>query len=223
MTPHISVVAAVRERVSLLRRMIESLEETATDPQNVELVVRCDNDDPDMIRFLCGLGRQDRFIVGPRLSGYAALPAFANEAARLSRADLVLVVNDDAEFMTQGWDSKLVAHAEKYPDGIFVFGVETANAKNFVFPCVSRKQIDLFGGVFEESLVYPDIWLRDVLSPFGRAIRIPDVSISHNWQGMSADQRRAAHVAHSPEHQHRYARCVEEGRAKVAAALAVPA
>ena len=224
MKPRISVVAAVRGRIELLRTMLESLDATASDPERVEVILRCDFDDTEMVRFLCGIGRHDRFIVGPRLSGYSALPAFANEAARLAHADLVLVVNDDVEFLTPGWDNALVEIAAQYPDGLFVIAVETENAKNFVFPCVSRKQIDLFGGVFDERIVYPDIWLRDVLSPFGRAIRAYDVKVAHRWQGRSRDQELALAIVQTAEHQALYARCVEEGRAKIATVLgAVPA
>lgn len=216
----ISVVAAVRERTGLLARMLDSLEATAA--QSVEVVLRCDFDDAQMLDYLRARSRHT-FIVGPRVSGYASLPAFANEAARLSRGDLVLVVNDDAEFQTDGWDTKLLNHAAQYPDGLFVLGVETLNAKNFVFPCVSRKHIELFGGVFDERVIYADIWTRDIYQPFNRAIRVRDVHVSHHWRGMSDDQQRACAVTQTLEHQALYAHCVVDGREKVAAALGVPA
>lgn len=222
MKPHISVVAAVRGRVALLQAMLDSLVATADQPDRVEVILRCDYDDAPLIDFLRARSAH-QFIVGPRVSGYASLPAFANEAARLAHADLVIVVNDDAEFQTPGWDTKLVAHAARYPDGLFVLGVETLNAKNFVFPCVSRTHIELFGGVFEDRLVYPDIWTRDVYQPFDRAVRIHDVKVAHHWQGMSADQRQALGVAQSGEHHALYTQCVNEGRAKISALLGVTA
>jgi hypothetical protein len=213
-TPRISVVSAVRGRVQLLRTMLDSLVQTAADPGRVDVVLRCDFDDAEMIGCLSDLAGP-RFIVGPRVDGYASLPAFANEAARLSCADLVLVVNDDAEFQTPGWDTKLVEVAAQYPDGLFVLGVDTLNAGNFVFPCVSRKHIELFGGVFDTRVVYADIWSRDVYAPFGLAIRVPDVRIDHRWQGMSADQRRVvATIDHDA-----YVQAVEDGRAKVRSVL----
>lgn len=217
MSAKVAVVAAVRERVDLVRQMLASLHATADDPTQIEIILRCDVDDAAMITALCDLECQ--FIVGPRAKGYASLPAFANECARLAQADLVLVVNDDAEFQTPGWDTKLLRAAAEYPDGLFVFGVETANAQNFIFPCVSRRLMQTLGGVFDERLIYPDIWLRDVLYPFGRAIRLNDVVIAHHWQGPSADQERAVLEARTPAYQAFYAQCVDEGRAKVLAAL----
>ncbi len=217
MTPSISVVAAVRERTDILERMLDSAVETAAQPDAVEIVLRCDFDDSRMIDYLTRACH--RFIVGPRESGYVSLPGFANEAARLSRADLVIVVNDDAEFMTPGWDEKLVAHASRYPDGLFVFGIETNNAKNFVFPCVSRRHVELFDGVFDPRVIYADIWTRDVYQPFDRAVRVHDVEVAHHWQGRSDDQERALAVTQSAEHRAVYVRCVEEGRLKIATML----
>jgi len=229
MMPRISVVAPIRERLALTERMLASLWSTAANPARVEVVLRCDDDDTAIVDALRARGPKpngltidavnETILIGSRLKGYATLPTFINEAAHASHADLVLVVNDDAEFQTLGWDDLLVARAATIPDGIFNFGIETANAGNFIFPCVSRRLITLMGGVFDERLIYPDIWLRDVLMPFGRAIRVPEVVIAHHWQGQSADQQQAARVAHSRDHQQLYVRCVHEGREKVRAVL----
>lgn len=223
MKPAISVIVPVRDRVDLIHHMMETLVTTAECPELVEVVFRCDDDDEACIAYL----RNRRitgwfsgtfgssFIIGSRLNGYATLPVFINEAARLSRADLVLVINDDAEFVTPGWDTKLVAVAATYPDGIFDLGVVTANADNFIFPCVSRRQIEILGCVFDERLVYTDIWLRDVLLPFERAIRVLDVRIDHRWLGMSDDQQAAVQLVQSVEYTRLYERCVSEGRDKI--------
>lgn len=227
MTSAIAVIAAVRQRVDLLQRMLTSLVATVQRPEQVEIILRCDDDDAVMLEYMRELSQtrqmrgvaRHRWIVGPRLSGYAALPAFANEAARLAHANLVLVVNDDAEFVTPGWDRLLVDRAAQYPDGMFVMGVETENAKNFIFPCVSRRLIETLGGVFDERLIYPDIWLRDVCEFFGRAVRVPDVTIAHRWQGPSPDQAGALSVTITPAYQQLYASCVADGRSKLRAQL----
>lgn len=212
--PIISVIVPTRKRTALLHDMLRSLEMTASETGNhVEVILRLDYDDDETLAYL----RDWRFpfIVGPRYDGYATLGRLINEAARLSHADLVLVVNDDVEFVTQDWDQKLVAEAAKYPDGLFDLGVETANAANFIFPCVSRRLIDLLGGVFDERLVYPDIALRDVLMLFGRAIRVPSVTIHHHWLGQSEDQHRAWEMAQASTYSALYRQCVAEARATI--------
>lgn len=225
-TPRLSVIVPTRQRVTQLDRMLRSLWRCAVHPNEIEVISRIDEDDQASIDYfadpsLAPLREQVWVIRGSRLNGYATLATLTNEAARVARADLVLVVNDDVEFQTLGWDTKLLAAAGQYPDGIFVLGVTTMNAGKFVFPCVSRRQIHLLGGVFDERLVYTDIWLRDVVKPFGRAIRVPEVTITHHWEGRTDDQEAAATATKTPAYQALYAQCVEEGRKKIRKAMKI--
>jgi glycosyl transferase/beta-hydroxylase protein BlmF len=219
MKPSLSVIVPTRQRVPQLDRMLRSLWKTAVHPGQIEVICRIDDDDGESQDYFAGtmvpMAEHTRVIVGSRLNGYATLATLTNEAAREAQADLILVVNDDVEFQTLGWDTKLLAAAATYRDGIFVLGVTTMNAGKFVFPCVSRRQIDLLGGVFDERLVYTDIWLRDVVKPFGRAIRVPEVTITHHWEGRTADQEAAAKPTETPAYQALYAQCVKEGQQKI--------
>lgn len=221
MKPLISVLVPTRKRVPLLRSMMQSLLMTASESGNqVEVIARLDFDDDETLEYLRDW-RWGPFIVGPRYDGYATLAMFINEAARLSTANLLIVVNDDVEFKTKDWDVKLVEAAMQFPDGIFNLGVDTVlNNENFVFPCVSRRVVDLLGCFFDPRLVYPDIWLRDVMMLFGRAARVPEVVIEHAWAGQSEDQVQAGRKVHgNAAYAALYAQCVEEGREKVRCAL----
>ncbi len=214
MTPAISVIVPTRGRIRQLDRMLTSLWRTAGDPTCVEVILRMDLDDLETYEPLAPDARV-HIVVGERLNGYATLATLTNEAARAAAAPLILVVNDDVEFQTPAWDLALQAAAAAYPDGIFNLGVTTMNAGKFVFPCVSRRQIDVLGCLFDERLVYTDIWLRDVVKPFGRAIRVPEVRIEHHWEGKTDDQTNAAAKVQTPEYQQLYALCVAEGQAKI--------
>jgi hypothetical protein len=212
MSVPLSVIAATRKRVPLLDKMLRSLRATQSMP--VEVILRCDFDDRATMEYL-SRSRDALFIVGPQLYGYATLATLVNEAARLSHGDLVIVVNDDAEFLTPGWDQKLLDAAKPYTDGIFDLGVDTVmNNENFVFPCTSRKVIELIG-IHDERLIYSDIWLRDVMMPLGRAIRVPDVTIRHDWVGLTEDQAQAMRYNRPEMH----TKCVLEAREKVRTAL----
>jgi len=229
MTPTISVLVPTRQRTHLLDHMLTSLVITAADPGSVEVVFRIDEDDiesrtyltsPDLIGWLTMIGHV-YIVVGPRLNGYATLPILINEAARAATANLLIVINDDVEFKSSGWDRRLCEEARTYPDGIFNLGVNTVlNNPNFVFPCQSRRQIEALGWFYDPRLVYPDIWLRDVLMPFGRAVRVEDVIIEHQWAGQTEDQERAVQqIVSRPDYWPLYAQCVHEGRQKIAAVL----
>ncbi len=225
MKPAISVLVPTRQRTALLEKMLDSLMATAADQSAVQVVLRIDEDDAESANYLRLCPWPTEIIVGPRYNGYATLAKFINEAAARATADLLIVVNDDVEFLTHGWETKLVSAAARYPDGIFDLGVDTVlNNANFVFPCQSRRQVEILGCFFDDRLVYPDIWLRDVLQPFGRAIRVPEVVIRHNWQGQTPDQRWAVPLTQTATYQVLYQRCVNEGRAKIQHALSeVPA
>lgn len=211
--PRISVLVPTRRRTHLFTQMLKSLRETAADALSVEVIARIDFDDPESAEYLRKAGVLT--IVGPH-GGYESHPRMFNECARLASADLLLGLNDDVIFGTPGWDTRLVEEAAKYPDGIFNIGVDSVmNPDHFVFPFVSRTLINLFGCLFHEQLIYPDIWLRDVLMPFGRAIRIYDVTIIHRWVGLSSDQQQVMGKAHTPEYHVLYNACVQEGRDKV--------
>lgn len=210
MMPRISVIVATRGRVALLDKMLRSVLTTAAVPEAVEVVLRCDSDDTATVDYLCE--QPFVFISGPPRNGYATLASLVNEAARLSHAELVIVVNDDAEFVTHGWDTRLINEASKYPDGIFDLGVTNiVNDENFVWPCTSRRVIDVIG-IHDERLVYSDIWLRDVMRYFGRAVRVPDVVIRHNWQGVSPAQEQAR----GRENPALHSQCVDEAIVKLA-------
>lgn len=216
MRPLISVIVPTRGRTHLLASMLLSLMSTAEDQANVEVIMRVDFDDDESIAYLRTSPFPFPFIVGPRYKGYATLGMFINEAARMSRGDLVLVINDDVEFRTRGWDARLLAHAALYPDGIFNIGVEVENADNFIFPCVSRRQVQVLDGVFDARLIYPDIGLRDVLRAFDRAVRVHDVVLRHNWQGMSVEQMVAQPMTQSTGYEALYGQCVREGIERLA-------
>jgi len=229
MTPRLSVLIPTRTRTGLLHRMLESLVTTAADLDRLEVVFRIDEDDTETHIYLseqaltCWLTMvgHSAIVVGPHLNGYATLPIMINEAAEAASADLLIVINDDVEFKTKGWDARLCEEAAKVPDGIFSLAVDTVlNNANTVFPCQSKRQIDALGCFFDPRLVYPDIWLRDVLQPFGRVIRVPDVVIEHQWAGQTDDQVRAINtIVAQPGYWPLYEQCVTEGRAKIQAAL----
>ncbi len=201
----------------------------ADDPSQVEVVLRIDWDDQETQAYVqhhqvtgwAAMLGAFVAVSGSRLDGYATVPTFINEAADVAMGDLLIVVNDDVAFETQGWERLLVAAAAEYPDGLFDLGVDTVmNNKNFVFPCQSRRQIETLGFFYDARLVYPDIWLRDVLSPFGRAVRADHVRIRHEWVGQTEDQQRAAAKVHGNAAYGRlYAQCVDEGRKKIAEVL----
>jgi hypothetical protein len=199
----VSVLIPTRHRLERLGQMMMSYCETAGECS--ELVFRVDDDDTDTQRYLKDISDMApcRVVVGPRKKGYASLGDFFNELYAASTGDVLMCGNDDMVFQTSGWDAKILEEANRYPDGIFDFGVETHNAANFPFATVSRSMCDRLGFFFDPRMFWGDIFWRDVTSRFDRAIRLPDIHIDHDWAGFRPDEvflegestRRADHLA----------------------------
>jgi len=215
----VSILVPTRGRVEQLCTMLSTLYSTASDLTRVEVIARIDEDDQPTIEYLDRLP-QVKKVCKTRV-GYAKNAQMVNECAAQATGNLLLVANDDLIFETPDWDVKLETAAARYPDGLFDLGVDTVlNNANFCFPCTSQKTVSVLGFFFDDRLLYPDIWLRDVMLPFNRAIRVPEVTIRHAWRGMTEDQMRAVSVARAdPNYDALYARCVEEGRRKIEAAM----
>lgn len=181
----ISVLVPTRKRVSRLCTMLDSFERTAT-AGNADVVFRVDDDDRETIDFL---EREEQpFLVGPRFNGYLSMPRFVNELYRGSTGDVLLVGNDDMIFHTPDWPTIVLQSANQYPDGLFDIGVHTQNAKNFVWSIVSRKAADCLGWLWDPRIFWGDVYLRDMMAHFDRAIKLPSVYIEHDWAGKNPDQ-----------------------------------
>lgn len=217
----ISVLVPTRGRVGLLHTMLSTLYASVSDRNNVEVIARVDDDDLRTLDYLQMSAPAHVECIRKERVGYAMNARMVNECAAEATGDLLLVANDDLEFQTLDWDVKLEAAASVYPDGIFDLGVDTVlNNDNFCFPCTSRKVVDVLGCFFDDRLLYPDIWLRDVMVTFGRAVRVPEVVIRHNWTGASEDQCQAAQRVHgNAAYAALYDQCLVEGREKIKLAL----
>lgn len=181
----VSVLIPTRGRVERLQTLLASFDAT-TRGDNAELVFRVDDDDPATVDFLSDA--RFHVSVGPRMHGYASTPMFFNELAALATGDVFISGNDDMVFRTLDWAGAILAEANKYPDGIFDIGVKTHNEANFPFATVSKPVVERVGFFFNPKLFWGDIFWRDVMAHFGRAIPLPLVEIEHDWAGFRPDQ-----------------------------------
>ncbi|MGP0630196.1 glycosyltransferase family 2 protein [Nitrospina sp. 32_T5] len=141
----ISVLMPTRHRLEQAERCIASLVETATHPEALEIVVYVDDDDPESH----ALDRKDiafHKIVGPRLN----LGALNTACLSSATGDILGAVNDDVVVRTQGWDDRLRAIHDRFPDGIYLaypndlfFGPRMAS-----FPFMARATCDALGDPF---------------------------------------------------------------------------
>lgn len=188
----VSVLIPTRGRVERLKTLLTSYGKTTQGAEwTSELVFRVDDDDQDTQEFFLSgdalLGHH-HVVIGPRYEGYRSLPFFFNEMFEYSKGDILMCGNDDMVFKTPLWAPLVIAEASKYPDGLFDIGVMTHNETHFPFSTISRKVADALGFVWDPTIFWGDIFLRDVMTWFGRCVMLPSVEIDHDWAGNRPDR-----------------------------------
>jgi hypothetical protein len=113
----ISVLLPTRGRTTALLKSIQSLIETASNPQRVEILLGIDEDDTDLPPYL-------KEHVAPYLKehaveckanifkplGYENLHTYVNTLAQSATGDWIFFWNDDGVMLTEGWDDVIESY-----------------------------------------------------------------------------------------------------------------
>lgn len=108
--PKVSLIIPTRDKVSLLRKCIESIIER-TDYGNYEIVVVDNNSvEEKSLQFFAKISQRDnvRVLDFRKTFNYSAINNFAMEHVD---GDIVGLVNNDIEVISKGWMTELVSHA----------------------------------------------------------------------------------------------------------------
>jgi len=161
----ISVMAAVRSNLGAIENMIENIFQTSLNPDNIEVLVRMDDDDPDGI----SLSQSSIFhkynvklYIGFR-HGYTAMHKYYNELAPVSVGDIMFFWGDDISMITSGWDVVLHKHIGEIEilqnmiyynsdDGL----IEASN--HYYSPVITRPLFDIIGS-FAPGIVADSYYL----------------------------------------------------------------
>jgi hypothetical protein len=103
-------ITPTRNGVAKLTDMLSSYFSTADNPNNVEVVLRIDDDNAATIKALPTLKTyfpNVRWVIGPRGQGYSDMYKFAMEASAVTDATWLFLIDDDAVMLTRGWDTLL--------------------------------------------------------------------------------------------------------------------
>jgi glycosyl transferase/beta-hydroxylase protein BlmF len=184
----VSLLCPTRGRPAFAERLMESVARTAAQPKRVELLFYVDGDDPERAGYEAfaarltqgpiALGRCTVFVGEPM-----SVSRSWNVLARQSVGDLLVMANDDQVYVDAGWDARLDAEVDAYPDGIFCmwFNDGINGGCHCAFPIVSRVWCETLGyftpGIFE--FLYNDTWVMDIAARVGRTHYIPDVLVEH--------------------------------------------
>jgi len=123
--PLVSIVMPTRDKASVLRSCVESIERRTSWRRWELVVVDNGSTEPEALRYLDELGRRHRVLRDPRPFNWSALN---NAAARQARGELLLFMNNDMEVISEDWMAAMIEHAQRpevgavgarllYPDG----------------------------------------------------------------------------------------------------------
>ncbi len=172
----ISVILPSRGRIEFLLQTLNSLIDKCDDINNIEILVKVDDDDTETIN---GLKSYDKFnfitmVVSGRKNGYASLNEFYNELYEKSSGEFIFCANDDMTIITDKWDTLVKPYS-----GEFIclhHNPAFPHNETWYFPIISKSILDIIGcvskSVFYDGYLY---FMLDGLSLFKQI----DLSINH--------------------------------------------
>ncbi len=191
----ISLIVPTRRRPLLLQAFLRSVAATAAAPENVEVVLVIDGDDPVSQEIACERLRIRRVVVGPGQT-MGALNTAGYEA---STGRYLMLLNDDVVARSPGWDTSFRTCFERFPDEVLLLHVNDRlfESVQCTFPVVSRSFCKLVGGICPTEYVRYriDDHIEDIfnlLSALGerRTVYLPNVVFEHGNYAVDAQGLR---------------------------------
>ena len=170
----IAILLPSRNRPDYLRKSIASLLDNATHPERVEIMLRFDDDDPSLAEEVNDC-KNYRVYIGPRL-GYRRIFEHFNEMCRDSRADWLMMWNDDTEILTKGWD-ELICQAP--PHVVQFLRRDIFDDADTTLPVTGLSVFDAMGGHLSLQ-THADEWIGNVAKDSGVLLRRNDIVFHHH-------------------------------------------
>ena len=133
----ISLLMPTRKRVRLLDRFVQSLLDTTSAIDDIELILCIDEDDEESRLYEDRRVSIKKVIVPPGLT----MGALNIKCFELSAGDYIMLVNDDIILRTKNWDCIIKPILNSYKDSVFLlhFNDLLFREKMCTFPFLSRK------------------------------------------------------------------------------------
>jgi len=172
----ISVILPSRGRVELLIETVNSIINKCDDVNNIEILIKVDDDDIETINKLKTYEKFDliTMVISSRRKGYASLNEFYNELYEKSSGEFIFCANDDMTIQTDKWDTLVKPYSGKF----VCLHHNPAHPHNdtWYFPIISKKILDIIGHVSKS--VFYDGYLYFMLKGLNLFKRI-DLTINH--------------------------------------------
>lgn len=168
-TPNkISIQIPTRSRSHHMINVINNLIDKVSDLNNIEILLRMDNDDSHSIEIIKNtfpehINSLIKIFVGNRGGGYYDLPKFHYELSEISTGEWIFLYNDDVIMDTENFDLLIIEHHNKK---IILQSIgENGNSHggviggNWFFPIIHRDIVKNLGH-YSIDTPYADGWIR---------------------------------------------------------------
>lgn len=179
---NISICVPTRERPHHVRRLIQSVTETAKFPEMIEFCFYCDDDDvatQSMLRESQKQMKNIKFTVGPRIM----FSDTWNHCHRLAQSEIIMMGSDDIVFRTKDWDIIVIDKFDSCPDKIlFVYGDDLKQGIRLGTHGFLHQTWIRTCGFFTPpyfSADYCDTWIDTIAQNLNRKLFLPNVVIEH--------------------------------------------
>lgn len=178
----ISLLCPTRNRQKSLNDLIESILNTVSDINNIELLIK---QDEDCLYLLDSKYTFIRPFIGKKTDFLNC--DYYNFLAKEARGDYLFSIGDDIRLKTKDWYLILQNKVEKYlidkPDRIAYISVTErgSKAKHPCFPIITKEAFNKLGMYFHPQLLSwgADRCIYEVYSGIDRILHIPEIEIEH--------------------------------------------
>ena len=181
----ISLIVPTRGRLTRLRSFLNSVARTVTYPHAIEIILIMDEDDPGSHTIEHNQFTLRKIIVPPGKT----MGQLNNIGVRESTGAAIMLLNDDVECKTHGWDQIVRRCFLSCPDEILLIHVNDTLMQTALctFPIVSRTYCELLGNICPEDYhrYRIDDHIEDVFNLLGvlgerRTVYLPNVIFEHH-------------------------------------------
>lgn len=179
----ISLLAPTRARPNNMQRLWDSIEETADNLDNIEIVFYLDDDDEAGHEKFLEMSKKNQNIIA---TGGARLEIGSNmwnEAYTKATGEIIMLASDDIVFRTPHWDTTVIGRFHRTPDRIrYVWGND--GWKRFrrwgTHGFIHRNWVNAVGYFVPPLTFYGmDDWFTVIAKKVGRADLLEDMLIEH--------------------------------------------
>jgi glycosyltransferase involved in cell wall biosynthesis len=144
----ITILLPTRKRPQSLESSIQSLLKLAAEPQSLEILLAVDTDDSDTLNWATEtkLETQAKItVVEFERLGYHQMHRYLNQLAKVGSGQQFMFWNDDAEMLTEHWDTIVSAHA--HTQSLIRMQVINHEHPYALFPIINRTWYAITGAI----------------------------------------------------------------------------